>query len=254
MERIDSGLNFQEVKNSNPKAIQEDLMWLNPEILLKTYLSIWPIVLVSIAIFYFSSIVYLRYAQQEYRSSCKVLLKDEKSSGQITEAAILKEIGLTNSTRNMDNEVEIIQTRMLMEQVIEKLGLDITYYGIGKVKTREFYNDMPLAVTNWIPKDTLKKGRDLDLEFRWDGGNFIWIEDENEEIKANIKEPIIFSKGILELRLMPNYNLDKSKKEDELLKLWIKIRSKERMAYKYIQGLTFGELSKKRHGTYLKLQ
>jgi len=82
----------------------------------------------------------IRYTTPVYQVSSSILIKDEKSKGGgISEESIFQDLGLMQGGSNVHNEIEVLRSRPIMEAVIRKLGLDVEYYTIGRVRTSEAY-------------------------------------------------------------------------------------------------------------------
>ena len=101
--------------------------------------------LTSVIAFIVAAWVYLRYATPEYEINAKILIKDDKkdADANLPDQGMLQSIGLLSGKSNVDNELEIIKTELLMEQVVKTLQLNVKYFGKGRIKTTELYNDRP---------------------------------------------------------------------------------------------------------------
>lgn len=111
----------------------------------------WPLIILSAILSYLASNIYLRYATPKYAAITRVLIKDTKSSGGMSEATVFQDLGILNTGRNLDNEMEILRTNFLMEEVVKKLNLQYTYESQGRLKSREIYNESPVIVLAWEP-------------------------------------------------------------------------------------------------------
>ena len=91
--------------------------------------------------------IYLRYATPQYQASTTILVKDEKKGGMLSELSAFSDLGLGNALKsNVDNEIEILKSRTLVERTIEKLGLNISMINNGNVISSEIYKDTPIKV------------------------------------------------------------------------------------------------------------
>src|ERR1700761_3288372 len=117
--------------------------------------------LTSVIAFIVAAWVYLRYATPEYEINAKILIKDDKkdADANLPDQGMLQSIGLLSGKSNVDNELEIIKTELLMEQVVKTLQLNVKYFGKGRIKTTELYNDRPFDI-HFTPlfEDSLKNG------------------------------------------------------------------------------------------------
>lgn len=109
-----------------------------------SYLRYLPLFIASIAISLLLSYVYLRYATPLYNVSASLLIKNDKNSGGANER--FAELMLFDNNNNLDNEIEILQSRTLMQRVAASLNLQTAYYAIGKIKTSNIYKDNPFKL------------------------------------------------------------------------------------------------------------
>lgn len=90
--------------------------------------------------------LYLRYSTPIYQINAKVLVNDDKK-GAGMEGAFMGDLsGMLGSQSKVENEVEILKTRTLMEQVVKELNANITYYRKGNIRDVELY-ESPFNVT-----------------------------------------------------------------------------------------------------------
>jgi tyrosine-protein kinase Etk/Wzc len=114
----------------------------------------WPWLLLSIILCLLSALLYLRYTTPIYEISSTILVKDDTKGTDLGEAAIMENLGLSSGKSNVDNEVEILKSRMLMEKVVSDLQLFVTCFAKGNIKTTELYGQSPVQL-RFISKPTL---------------------------------------------------------------------------------------------------
>ena len=82
----------------------------------------WQWFLLSMIICVLSAALYLRWASPVYQMSAKMLIKDEvnnrRSSGQML--ANMQDLGFITNSTGIDNEVEILQSRILSLEVAHR--------------------------------------------------------------------------------------------------------------------------------------
>src|SRR5450756_2589643 len=83
--------------------------------LLFRYLPYWPLFLILLAGFLFGAWFYLRYATPIYETSANILVKDEKKG--VDDANLMEQLDLFGSKKLVENEIEILKSRMLMHEV-----------------------------------------------------------------------------------------------------------------------------------------
>ncbi len=116
--------------------------------LLFKYLSYWKWFVASIVICLLLAIVYLKTTTNIYEVSTTVLLKDDKKGGGMSELSALKDMGLFDVKNNVDNELEVLKTATLTEQVVRELGLYAQYTNVGTFKNESLYGaSCPIRIT-----------------------------------------------------------------------------------------------------------
>ena len=107
----------------------------------------WQWFLLSLTIFACSAILYLRYAEPVYKVSARMLIKDQNVKRNPTQMlANVEDLGfLTNST-GIDNEIEVLQSRILLRDVVKDLKLYSEYRREGRVKNAIVYKNQPVNV------------------------------------------------------------------------------------------------------------
>ena len=123
------------------------------------YLSYWKLFLISLVICVALGILYLKTTTPVYEVNSTVLLKDDKKGGGMAELGALKDLGMLDVKNNVDNELEILKTSNLTEQVVRELGTYVSYTEKGTFKDNALYGaNCPIHIT--IPDavlDTLNK-------------------------------------------------------------------------------------------------
>ena len=67
--------------------------------------------------------------RDSYNISATVLIKDEKKGGGAGFSSELEDMGLSGlmtSSKNIDNELEVLRSKTLVKEVVNQLGLYIT--------------------------------------------------------------------------------------------------------------------------------
>ena len=91
---------------------------------------------------------YLASTPRTYSRKATVLIRDEdKGGGGIGESAVFGDLSLLGGTRNVDNEVLVFQARSLMEEVVRRLSLDMSYVRREGLRPLELYTQSPVRVS-----------------------------------------------------------------------------------------------------------
>ncbi|HEY8919690.1 MAG TPA: polysaccharide biosynthesis tyrosine autokinase, partial [Chitinophaga sp.] len=103
----------------------------------------------------FLSWLYLRYATPSYKIKGKILVQDDQKGSDLPGEEILSQLQMFNNKSSVDNEVEILKSRTLMEKVVRDMELNTTYFVEGRVKKTEQFVKLPFTF-HWLTmKDTL---------------------------------------------------------------------------------------------------
>ncbi|TRX20859.1 GumC family protein [Flavobacterium franklandianum] len=124
---------------------QEDSIHLRD--VLEKYLTHWKWFVLGVFLCFSIAFLYLRYTTPQYQASTTILVKDEKKGGMLSELSAFADMGLGSGLKsNLDNEVEILRSRSLIESTVKKQELNISIFEMGRVNTRELYKDAPIEV------------------------------------------------------------------------------------------------------------
>lgn len=118
------------------------------------YMRHWKWFLLSVAFCLSVAAVYLRYSTRIYSVTASILLKDDKRGGGMVDLKAFDELSLFDTKSNVDNELEILKSISLMEDVVKTMHLYFTYTVKGTVKTSEIYGkECPVLLS--LPEEVL---------------------------------------------------------------------------------------------------
>ena len=141
--------------------------------------------------------LFLRYATPTYNINAKILVQDEQKGGDIPGEEVLQQLQIFTNKSNVDNEVEILQSRSLMEMVVRNLQLNISYWQEGRVKTGELFRRVPF-MAHWLNvRDSLEEVRYLVTplsEQRFRFGN-----EKMPDTERNWGDTIHLAQGIIQI-------------------------------------------------------
>lgn len=122
----------------------------NIQEILFRYLIYWPWFVVSVIICVAIAWGYLRITTPIYNISATVLIKDEKKGGGASMSSELERMGLdgfVSSSNNVDNEIEVLRSKSLAREVVNRLGLFVTYMDEDEFPESELYRTSPVLVS-----------------------------------------------------------------------------------------------------------
>ena len=124
------------------------------------YLQYWKWFVVSVLICLSFVFIYLRYYVVDYGAAASILIKDEKKGG-TSEFSAFSDLNIFSAKNNVANEIIVLKSRSLSQNVVKNLDLDISYFSEGRVVTRELYKEeSPInlvfvsKVNSYYEKDT----------------------------------------------------------------------------------------------------
>ncbi|MCF2496208.1 GumC family protein [Dyadobacter chenhuakuii] len=106
----------------------------------------WHWLTVSLVFSVAFGLLYLRYNTPQFLVKASILVRDDAKGSEFGDAAFLESMGLSSMQSSVDNEIEILKSRTLMESVVEDLQLNVRYYSTGRVKTTELFKNSPFRL------------------------------------------------------------------------------------------------------------
>ena len=109
------------------------------------YIRFLPLFILSLAIALLGAYIYLRYATPIYRSAGTLLIKSQpRGKGQGDEK--LNQLFLNEGTQNIQNEIEVLKSKPLMQRVVDSLHLQVNYFAVGKINSPNIYKQGPFLM------------------------------------------------------------------------------------------------------------
>lgn len=105
------------------------------------YLKFWPWYVLGILVCVSCAFIYLRYTTPVYVAHSRIIIKD--SSDPTTEEAMLNDMGFMSGAPSvrLENELAILQSRGIMENVVNALQINVNYFFEGEIKNIEVSRD-----------------------------------------------------------------------------------------------------------------
>ena len=118
--------------------------------LLFKYLIHWPWFVGAVVACLIAAWVYLYMSTPVYNISATVLIKDDKKGGSAGMLSGLESLGLDgmiSSSQNIDNEIEVLRSKTIAKEVVEDLGLYISYVDEDEFPSKNMYKTSPVQVS-----------------------------------------------------------------------------------------------------------
>lgn len=112
--------------------------------MVRNYLPYWPWFLVSALVFSGLAIAYMRYAKPLYQATASLIIKDEKKGNE--DSKLMESLNLVASKKIIENEVEVLKSRRVIDSVVKRLMLYAPVYREGEVKDISAYNTSPVKI------------------------------------------------------------------------------------------------------------
>lgn len=179
--------------------------------LLFKYLPYWPLFLVLFVVFGAGAWLYLHYATPIYEASATILVKDEKKG--VDDANLMEQLDLFGSKKLVENEIEVIRSRMLMHEVVENLSLYAPVMEEASFKARSAYLSSPIAIQALKP-DSIQIDEDKENKTY-----FTYDDSKKEVVIGNRHYPLNtwVPEGLNVLRFVPNAYYTPSKEKQKKL-------------------------------------
>ena len=117
------------------------------------YLIRWPWFVTSVILCLTSAWLYLHYTTPVYNIKASIIIKDDKKGGGTgSDLSAFEDMGFFSSSKNIDNEIEILRSKSLVKKVVNELGLYISYSTNGSFHDMELYDNSPVSV-QFSPED-----------------------------------------------------------------------------------------------------
>ena len=108
----------------------------------------WQYFLLSLIIFVCGALIYLRYTEPTYQMSARILIKQDQSARRASARMLqnMSDMAFMNNSQGIDNEIEVLQSRILLRDVVKELKLYAEYRSQGRVMKPIIYGVQPIAV------------------------------------------------------------------------------------------------------------
>ena len=179
--------------------------------LLFKYLIHWPWFVGAVIACLIAAWVYLYMSTPVYTISATVLIKDDKKGGSAGMLSGLESLGLdgmVSSSQNIDNEIEVLHSKTIAKEVVEDLGLYISYTDEDEFPSRNIYKTSPVQVSLTPQEaDLLEKPMIVEMALQPQGGMDVNVKIGDDEYQKHFEKlPAVFptDRGTLAFFLTPD--------------------------------------------------
>ena len=190
--------------------------------LLFKYLIHWPWFVGTVVACLIAAWVYLYMSTPVYNISATVLIKDDKKGGSAGMLSGLESLGLdgmVSSSQNIDNEIEVLRSKTIVKEVVEDLGLYISYTDEDEFPSRNMYKTSPVQVSLTPQEaDLLEEPMIVEMTLQPQGSMDVTVKIDDDEYQKHFEKlPAVFptDKGTLAFFLTPDSVLSSKKTLEE---------------------------------------
>lgn len=134
------------------------------------YLRYWPLLTAFVLIALTIAFIKVRYATPIYKVNGRLFVNKEENRG--GSAGNLDNMLLFSNNLNLQNELEILKSKPLLVRVVNALGLQVSYYNKGNVRSSNVYGSSPVKLEILSLKDSAASFT-LDIEASEKGFRFL---------------------------------------------------------------------------------
>ena len=192
--------------------------------LLFKYLIHWPWFVGAVVACLIAAWVYLYISTPVYNISATVLIKDDKKGGSAGMLSGLESLGLDgmiSSSQNIDNEIEVLRSKTIVKEVVEDLGLYISYADKDEFPSKNLYKTSPVQVSLTPQEaDLLEKPMIVEMALQPQGSLDVNVKIGDDEYQKHFEKlPAVFptDKGTLAFFLTPDSALSSKRTSEETI-------------------------------------
>jgi capsular exopolysaccharide synthesis family protein len=121
---------------------------------IRKYLPYWFWFILGVILAVFAAYLYLRYTPKVYNSTAKIKILNKTKGLELPSAAFV----FNRSNINLENEIQILKSHRIMEQVVHRLDLTRHFYVEGNVLTTEV-DRFPFGFLKKVDSDSVLNGK-----------------------------------------------------------------------------------------------
>ena len=219
--------------NSNPEII-------NLRELILKYLRKWYWFAISVTICLIAGFIYLKTTNTQYKVQSTILLRQDKGSSPLSEMALLQSMGLSGTSKEVEDEIQVLTSKTILKNLIQELGVENEIFVKEGLRYVDTYPNHPVVATlpsgfNELIKGTVqltvsksKKG----YKIKYKGLN----HSETYKVKK-LNEPLKTPDGIIILNKGENFENEGTYR--------LKFHPIRNITEAYAQRISIGAVNKK---------
>lgn len=130
------------IQVTKKSGVQQDTSLINQ--LLFRYLPYWPLFVIMLVLGLVAGYIYIRYKVPMYQASASIMIKDQRKGAD--ESKGMESFNLFGANKIVENEIEMLQSRTILRNVVQELRLYASVYEEGKVNIIPAYSKSPVEL------------------------------------------------------------------------------------------------------------
>ena len=119
-------------------------------VMLAKYFTYWPVFLFFFFISIGTSFFYMKYAKPRFQATASVIIKDEKKGND--DSRIMESFNIMNTKKIIENEIDILQSRPIIDDVVKKMNLCAPLYLTNDFNAAAVYMKTPVIIESGFPE------------------------------------------------------------------------------------------------------
>lgn len=176
----------------------EDSEDINLKSILLKYLKYWYLFGIGLVLCIGLAFLYLFISTPQYKIQSTLLIKDDKKGPSMSGDDMFGGLDIFGSSKNVDNEIEVLKSKSLMLRVLKELSFETTYYEKGWLRNREIYgSQLPFKViANSLDSIVFEKQPKIQVQVQILNNNSFELNEEGLELDGfEVGEKLTFRFG-----------------------------------------------------------
>jgi tyrosine-protein kinase Etk/Wzc len=131
--------------------------------ILTLFLPYWPVFIFSIFFGLGVGLLYISFTNPKYEASATLIVKDETKGND--DSKFMESLNLINTKKIVENEIEVLQSRKLMNEVVKSLHLYAPIFEDGNFNSNSAFLTSPILVISKTPHQIKKVSK---IEFSYE--------------------------------------------------------------------------------------
>ena len=143
------------------------------------YLRYWYWFLISMLVCFFVVKNYLEHTIPIYESKSNIKIIDDSKNTFVLPGSALT--SMSRSKVNLDNQIEVLKSNRLLEQVARNLNLNTQYYNVGYLNNIEIWKNRPFSI-EWLSNDVVMDIKSFAIEIEIVKNGFKIVDFNGAEV------------------------------------------------------------------------